>query len=236
MSQVDAVIGVVSGRDPSGTLFELGIAVGLNRPVLLAVDRSAGPLASEMFWLHRIDFEPGRPEPIVDAVRRMKSPAAETGKRLSIKSPARNSPVPDVGAMSHLEGTELESAIADLIRATGAEVYRSGSANADGFDLAVWDASLEPALPNPVLVEVKTRLRSDWSSSLRQVEQYLNRSGGTGVALLVYRDGPSSRELKPGYPSVIPVRLDEFADELLSAPFHVVVQRRRNRIAHGYTA
>lgn len=232
MEDTDAFIGIIAGGDVSDSLFELGLAVGLKKPVLIAVERSRGEVPGPLYWLPRVDFDVGHLEPLVDAVRRMRvpSPAPRTTSRR--KKPVIEHRPPR--AVAHVSAAfDFETAVAELVTAAGVEAYRSDGSADEGFDLAIWDPALEPLIPNPLLVEIKLSLQSNPEQAIAQVHRLRHRTGAEGVALLIYGEGPPSSELLTQTPTVLPIRFDELEAELRVSDFHVVVQRRRNEIAHG---
>lgn len=235
IGRADACVAVVSSQAFDSVLFELGVALGLDKPVLLAIERHLSDILKDFQWLPRVVIDSGQLDPLLEAVERLRlRPRPTKVSRTRSKKSSVDLTRFRSGA-SELSGIEFERLVADLISECGGEVH-GRSPSDTGFDFAVWAPRLEPIVPNPLLVEVKLALTAAGSATVRQVAAYLEQTGGTGVALLVYRDGPSSEELAPGAFPVLPIRFDELLRELQDHPFHGVVQRRRNLAVHFFAS
>jgi hypothetical protein len=231
ISRSDACVALVGSESFDSVLFELGLAYGLGKPIVLAVERHVSDVLSDLQWLPRVVLDSGRQAPLLEAIERMR-------ERPTMRRPPtrrRNTIRGDIARFRELADKatprEFEGVVAELIGEHGAEVY-GRSPEDGGFDFAVWASRLEPIVPNPLLVEVKLRLSANYTEAVRRVTGYLDQSGGAGIALLVYRDGPPSQQFGPTYP-VLPIRFDELLDELHSQPFSEVVRKRRNLAVHS---
>lgn len=237
IAKADAFLAIVMGLPYDSVLFELGLAFGLRKPIIFGVDRQLSELLIDYQWLHRVTLGSTQHERLFSAVDRLRERPISTSRT---RRPSRRGKV-DISRFesttSELSGPEFESVVADLLQECGADVSgRSASQSSfdNGFDFAVWAPALEPVVPNPLLVEVKLRLTSSPHTVFRQVSHYLEQSGGAGVALLIYRDGPPSEELGRGTFPVLPIRFDELVEDLKHRPLHETILRRRNLAVHFF--
>ena len=105
-----------------------------------------------------------------------------------------------------------------------------------GADLAVWSDVLEPFVGNPLLVEVKARIRgkTDATRAVRQLASYVGASGSRW-ALLLFGEGPdpegSAWVNSP--PNVLVLSLRSLLETLRTRAFPEVVRDLRNRRVHG---
>lgn len=228
----DAYIAFIGSEEFGAVVFELGIAVGLEKPVLLAVDRHLGGVLEDFYWLPKVVLDTGRHEPVFAALDRLRErPDAARGQK-TVPTPAKADLAKFGAAWAEASALEFESLVAGLMSECGGEVHGRSVGGDQGFDFTVWAPRLEPLVPNPLLVEVKLRLPPTPAVAIRQALTFLGRSGGTGVALLVYRDGPPSDQLGRTFP-VLPIRFDELLSELKERDIGQLVIRRRNLAVHS---
>jgi hypothetical protein len=201
ISQADLVIGVLtSGRQSPWVLFEVGQASALGRRIVLITSPESEPIP---FALHqvlvlRIDLD--NQEAIGFALDQLLSAPEHQAKR---SSAAGRRPFAVLGSESDHLITKLDRSlassdwhtvqeiVAEALQASGADVVVTSPTHDTGADFAVWSDVLEPFVGNPLLVEVKARVRSrsDADAALRQISSYLEASGSRW-ALLLYGEGP----------------------------------------------
>ena len=90
-------------------------------------------------------------------------------------------------------GRALEGIVGDALRDAGTDMVVASPERERGADLAVWSDVLQPFVGNPLIVEIKVRIK-DKTSAKKAVEQltsHLARSGARW-ALLLYAEGPAS--------------------------------------------
>jgi hypothetical protein len=169
LSRADLVIGVLAPeRQSPWVLFELGQASALGRRIVLITSPKADPIP---FALHqvlvlRIDLD--NEEAIGFALDQVLSaPERQIADRT-----AQSRPLTGLGAraddlIATLDSSlgagdwqSIERLVADVLRSSGADVVATSPVHDVGADFAVWSDVLEPFVGNPLLVEVKARLRS----------------------------------------------------------------------------
>lgn len=245
LSQADLVIGVLtSERQSPWVLFELGQASALGRRILLITPPEADPIPFALHQLLVLRTDLDNQEAIGFALDQLLS-APERAK----KSPTpQSTPLAGLGTkaddlMAALERSlaasdwrSLEQVVADALRSSGADVVVTSPTRGVGADFAVWSDVLEPFVGNPLLVEVKARVRgkAEASRALRQVTSYLGASGSRW-ALLLYGDGPDPEgEAWAGSPpNVLVLSLRSLLKALRTRAFPEVVRDLRNRRVHG---
>ncbi len=123
---------------------------------------------------------------------------------------------------------ELESVVATTMRESGVRVIRHAPDRRVGADLALWVDELDPQLGNPILVEVKSRIRDSAAAAevARQAGEYVNRAA-TRTILVVYGEGPDQTRMNRefGGGGVIFLRLPDLLQRLRSEPLDAVIQR-----------
>lgn len=245
LSKADLVIGVLtSERQSPWVLFELGQASALGRRIVLITSPNADPIpfALHQFLVLRIDLD--NQEAIGFALDQL----------LSAPDQPRRDPVPQSARLAGL-GTKaddlmaaldrslassdwhsLEQVVADALRSSGADVVVTSPTRDIGADFAVWSDVLEPFVGNPLLVEVKTRIRgkADAHRAIRQLKSYLGASGSRW-ALLLYGDGPDpdSQSWSGSPPNVLVLSLRSLLEALRTRGFPELVRDLRNRRVHG---
>lgn len=245
ISQADLVVGVLtSERESPWVLFELGQASALGRRIVLITSPKAEPIpfSLQQFLVLRIDLD--NHDAIAFALDQVLS-APEPVKRVR---PKQGLAAAGLGhktdeLMATLERLlaghdwrSVEQVVADALRASGADVVVTSPSPSIGVDLAVWSDVLEPFVGNPLLVEVKARIRgeSDANDAVRQLASQVGASGSRW-ALLLYGEGPPSEAgvWASGPPNVLTLSLRALLESLRTHAFSEVVRDLRNRRVHG---
>jgi hypothetical protein len=248
LSQADLVIGVLtSERQSPWVLFELGQASALGRRIVLITSQNADPIpfALHQFLVLRIDLD--NQEAIGFALDQLLSAPDQPKRSLT---PQLAPPCVGLGpktdellaaldhSLSASNWQSLDQVVADALHASGADVVvTSPTRERDiGADFAVWSDVLEPFVGNPLLIEVKARIRgkAEANRAVRQLTSYLGASGSRW-ALLLYGDGPDpeGQEWSGSPPNVLVLSLRSLLKALRSQSFPEVVRDLRNRRVHG---
>ena len=133
-----------------------------------------------------------------------------------------------------LTGRELEDLVADVLRVSGVETMTQSPQPDQGADIAVWSDALQPLVGNPILIEVKSRIRdkAQLSEAVRQVERYRMQSGSR-LALLVVNAALTALSGIPFLGGVLAITLPELIEQLRSKTFAEAIRDLRNRHVHG---
>jgi hypothetical protein len=132
----------------------------------------------------------------------------------------------------------VETVVAEALRDSGTDVVATAPGHDVGVDFAVWSDVLEPFVGNPLLIEVKARLKSKRAAAqaFKQLATYMNKSGSRW-ALLLYGEGPTDEsELRPSLPNVLVLSLRALLEGLRTQSFPELVRDLRNRRVHGATS
>jgi hypothetical protein len=246
LSQADIVIGVItSDRESPWVLFELGQAFALGRRIILISTEKVDsiPFASRNLVILRIDLDNQKAidfalDQLLAAPSR---PKDSTAPHLKPTLKALGSDVDNLmlaldQALTGHSGLAFERVVADALRSSGTDVIVASFESDIGADFAVWSDVLEPFVGNPLLIEVKARIRGKGEASLvmRQLSSYLGQSGARW-ALLLYGDGPDNDEVAwPEVPSnVLLLSLRSLLESLRTRSFPEVVRDLRNQRVHG---
>jgi hypothetical protein len=243
ISRVDFVLGVLKGADSDrNTLFEIGMAIGLGRPVFLVVpptaltsenlpavtilradlnEQSAIQLHLELFLMRS------------DQVRKLLQPEARNLK-------ARRSPKFSGSADVKIKlsaGSTLENEVARIIMTSGGIVRQPPHRTADTKytpDLLFWQNTDETGLLNPAVVEVKSSLvdRAAVDALSNNLASYL-RESGLSVALIITRSTHPLTVAGTIHLNIFMLGLDEFKAHLLNGTLGPALIQTRNRAAHG---
>lgn len=246
LSQADLVIGVLtSTRHTPWVLFELGQAAALGRRIVLITSAKSDPIPFSLHQILVLRIELDNQDAIDFALDQLLSAPAPKPRR---EVRAEQKPLVGLGqkadgliadfnrsvAQSNWRG--VEKVVADALRWSGADVVVTSPSRDKGPDLAVWSDVLEPFVGNPLLVEVKSRIRTKSSASraVRQLGSYLGASGSRW-ALLVYGEGPDLENIpwSPELPNVLILPLRSLLEDLRTRAFPEVIRDLRNRQVHG---
>lgn len=232
------------GRNDA-VMFEIGVAVGTGRPLLLFVQPGASPptdigIAYTSLALtnaEALDFHLGA---FLDHLStRQRRPSADT---------APTSPRSRIDASRELEALRmldtstnpaagLEDFVQGLFHDAGFLVEAGPSTGNRRVDLAVWLDELQPVIANPILVEVKY-LGSAQQVGPRVVESFIGEldKAKAQVGLFVHHPsfaGESRVPQKRTLPLVISLSATELVRLLSEQRLAAEILTRRNRAVHG---
>lgn len=243
ITRADLVIGVLTHRDSANTMFELGVAVGHGKPLLIFAPAKGDLLPSNLAGFQVVRTGLRNREAIDFALDQiMASPSGPTradnprSASFSTRTVESKSYRPRLAQILHdRNGRELESLVAQLLRESGAEVVAEADARDGGVDLVVWSDGLEAFVDNPFPIEVKARLvsRDDAKRALSQTAKSASAIGARW-SMLLYGEGPTSaNRVWQSSPTVFALSIEELLVSLESMSFPEIIRTLRNRRAHG---
>ena len=103
------------------------------------------------------------------------------------------------------------------------------------LDLAVWSEDLEPLIKNPVVIELKTRLRGKGQlhASINQLSMILDQTR-TQLGILIYVSSDTHLdEDATNDPRILVFSLEEFLSLMKEHGFGALLRRARNLRVHG---
>lgn len=243
IAQADLVVGVLSQRESANAIFELGVAVGLGKPILIFAPAKSDivPFDLQRFQIVRaslqnreaIDFAfdqllaspetPGRTHPVPTASHRFRTLEA-TSYRSELAE-----------ALERGNGQKLETLVARVLRDAGTELVVESPHPDRHIDLVIWSDALQPYVGNPFPIEIKLRLKSR-ESAKRALSQAANNAIaiGSSWSMLLYADGPNRGDrVWLSQPAVLAMRIDDLFDQLEATTFAKIILSLRNRRVHG---
>jgi hypothetical protein len=224
--------------------FELGVAHGLGKRILIVADEAASP-AVDMLGDPYIRTRPDNAQAIEFAMRQLLAAPPQVRKR----PPETANQTHPIGRLADvllakLHGDEslTEDRLAQLIHQAVAEsgvTAAAGGKTADApahFDLAVWSDDLEPWVHNPLIIELRTDVNSkkDVQTIVEQIRGSMERTR-VSTALVLYRRAslPAVEEMRAS--QILFMSVEEFLGSLRDTAFAEVIRRLRDRSLHGAT-
>jgi Holliday junction resolvase len=245
--EVDMVIGVLMATSAdSNTIFEIGVAVGLAKPVLLVVTEDA-PIpfsVSELPLLRASLNDESAINLHLDLLKRSVlqgfkyavSPAPRKGTHMPAPQSSQSA-----GARNTLEGLGFEAAIASVLEKAGAAVIRqpesSGAEEKLRPDVLFWLPGGDPDLVNPVVIEAKaepmTQVRL--SAAQEQLMKFMQSAGVRTGLVIVKEPPPESAPGFRGFPllNIFTIDFETFRRLLTTGRLAEHLRQERNRAAHG---
>ncbi|MBU7440912.1 TIR domain-containing protein [Paraburkholderia fungorum] len=245
IARADLVIGVLSGNESSQwVLFELGLAAALGRRILLITPPGVEsiPFAPRHMLVLRVS--PDNEEAIGFALDQILS---APNRKIDGKS-TRSKASPGLGqkaddllnaldrALAASDGAGVEAVVSAALNASGTDVVVPSQTRDKGADFAVWSDSLETLVGNPLLVEVKSKIRrkEDAVRITREMSAYLSATSAQwGLLLFGDGPGPQSEWWDQSSPNILVLPLRAFLNDLRSRTFPEVVRDLRNSRVHG---
>ncbi len=235
MSRADFICSVIPEDANPNVMFELGMAIGKNKPVLALVNSAAGlPLDALTYFVLPPDAEGlGR---ALDTFLSHAKPTSARPRRAAIpkSSPGAVNRSPTTGV-----GYATEMQTAELLRQAGYIVSDEMGSMDKGVDLAVWIDELEPIVGGPVLVQVKTGQPSinHVVEAKQQLREYVLKTNGKlgllvwwGVSTVPEPPSPSGR---PTWPLIFVLSGEKLTALVESGRLASELTRLRNAAVHG---
>jgi hypothetical protein len=246
LREADLVVGVLpSNKKTSWVLFELGQAVALGKKILLIASAKSDPIPLGIQHFLVLRTSPNNRQAIDFALDQLlSSPAAAQPTSTTKKSyeslglGARSDEFLNrlTAILNAGDPQSLESLIADAIRNSGADVVVESPGRDRKADLAVWSDVLEPFVGNPLLIEIKLRIKDKQAvdGAVQQITSFLS-AASTSWALLIYGNGPApeDRIWKGCPPNILVIQAEALLDALRDRAFPEVIRDLRNRSVHS---
>lgn len=248
LEEADLVVGILPKTlDSAWILFELGQAWSLGRQILLIAPPDGASIPFDLRRCLTLHTSPDNSEAINFALDQLllspKSISTTPKRKDSEKAFQRVGLGGKADALiQRLEKTlstadahGLEAIIADAIRSSGTDVVVESPQDDRSADLAVWSDVLAPFIGNPLLVEVKLRLR-DRGAARKAMESLFAQTAISGArwALFIYGEGPlNDSELVAGLPTILSISALQLLTELRYRSFPEIVRDLRNQRVHS---
>ena len=243
ITQADLVIGVLTQHDSANMMFELGIAAGYRKPVLIFAPPKGDLLPTNLKGFQVVRTSLHNREAIDFALDQiLASPATQVRAELPEATPAKERAITTSYFRERLAQVlrdehwrEIETLVAQVLRESGAEVVAESGTPNTRIDLVVWSDGLRTYVDNPFPIEIKARLRTreDAKRALNQTERSANLIGSRW-SMLLYGEGPTSSDrVWLSNPAVLALKIDDLLVRLESVSFPEIVRTLRNRRVHG---
>ncbi|MHC4049325.1 hypothetical protein [Bradyrhizobium sp. 25ACV] len=243
--EADLVIGILtSERRSQWVLFELGQAAALGRQIVLIAPPKLAAVPSHLKRFLVIRSGPKNRDAINFALDQILASPERPKIQQPIATPSRPALGSDAdpiirdltAAIASSDYRGVERVVVQALRGSGADIVSEASNPDLGTDIAVWSDELQPFVGNPLLIEVKSRFRSqdDLRRAANQLFESITSRGGTW-GLLLYGDGPRDSALSPkGLPPTILIySIGDLIEQLRARSFAEVIRDLRNRRVHG---
>ena len=244
ISSADLVIAVIPEQLSENVFFELGLAHAKKKRMLLIVSPNIKDVPSDLAGRLYFRAESSNREAIAFALDQLiASQKIKPARRDKVrqKRQALGDRVDEYlkrldERKGTLKGHELEELVAEIFHVSGVEAVCRRPKKDAGMDIAVWSDDFQGILDNPMLVEVKSRIRntSELRQALHQLEMYRNKSGAKWALLLVSSAfAGSALSSIPFVGGVIAVTISEFLERLRTRPLVEALCILRNERVHG---
>jgi hypothetical protein len=243
----DMVLVVLPAKppDPPAFLVEIGMALGLAKPILILAPEDRPP--SDLAGVQYVRASPDDSKALELHLRALvEASAVPRGLRSPPTRRVRAQPdvaawlarslqelaaKPELGAQD--QARSLETLVAELFRRAGGLVETAEASSADAPDLAVMFDQF-PALEGPLLVDVKVRRhgRPPERSALDRLQRYVLERGAL-LGVLVYWSPAGRLPAPAGTWPLITIDLTHLTEELETQSLPDVLAKERNRAVHG---
>lgn len=243
INAADLVVAVLSHGQTANPLFELGLAVGLGKQVMIFAPAKGDIVPSDLQGFPVVRTSLQNREAIDFAFDQLLASSESSPRMLS--SPQTERPFRTLHGTSYrdeLHGLahqgserELENLVARALRDAGAEIVAESPQRDRGIDLVIWSDDLQPYVGNPFPIEIKRRLasREDAKRALSSVASAASAIGSSW-SLLLYAEGPGPEDrIWWSQPSVLAIGLHELFYRLEEQSFADIIRSLRNRRVHG---
>lgn len=239
----DFVVAVLDKDVNRNVMYEVGVAHGLNRPVLFFALPDARDLIPWDISHYRVFYGP------IDSaeVLRKHIAAIKAGVLQSRPQPPVLPKLQPLGdrtdecrkqfftAAEGNDSLSLSNSMRQLFTEVGFDALTTRDPVTDRVEAAVWTNEWTPWIPNPLVLDVWSP--GGGSPPLDSLTRFSNsladRSIGWGVVLAPSFNSDATRELRRVAPYVLLLTYDELFDRLKTTSFPKIVVSLRNHRVHG---
>lgn len=235
---------IPQGIGATNVCFELGLATGLRKPVLLFVEPGVEiPVDLASFaYVRAAHTDQGAIAFNLDAFLEHSLQRPKARQRVSRPRPkeinidwARDKVVTLEQMPPSMAAEALEELVVSLFEQMGAVVIRQPSKAKLGVDMALWLDEVQSSLGNPLLVEVKLgRLTESRVIEVEeQLRNYISKTHAR-AGLLVYldREGQRFMRVRPSWPLVFRFDVRDLIELSSRGELVKTLLAERNRAAH----
>ncbi len=242
VNDADMVIGIIGDRRKnSNVLFELGVASGLNKPMLLFVSPDYPSELIPPSGIPYIRMDLRNEDAVLFGLKQMLS--LSVGPRITSAERTGYTTRP-IGAIAdkllaklpQVDSRDFEDLIHDAIIASGvATIARGKEAEDMGVDFAVWSNDLEPNITNPLLIECKIGFASQSTvdATIGQLIRALETINN-GCGIVVYRDPSAVPKVASRTLPIFFVPANDFIEGLRDTGLAEYSRKLRNTASHGF--
>lgn len=245
IAQADFVVGVLPAEGASSSvLYELGLASALARRILLIAPPDSAPAPYFLHHLLTLRITLDNEEAIAFAVDQILSAPPVNASQMvkefkshsGLGEGANKLLTASMQALSTNDGAALEDVVCRALKAGGTDLVVNSPYPDKGVDLVVWSDNLDSIVGNPILIEVKSRIRSraEAVDVTDQISKYAAASNAR-YGLLLYGEGPEAESdwWSERAPNILVLSVREFLAGLRNSSFPELFLGLRNRRIHG---
>lgn len=243
ISSVDFVVALIL-NESAYVLFELGIAVGINKPIFIITGNDAYiPHNISNFTTIRANSKLSENinlplKQFIDSFRKEQKKNNELRQNWKEKSGA----IPDefIFELENLRrngtGLDFEKYVNNFFKSISDQftTSRSSMAKDNGYDYALWIDDLEGILVNPILFEFKFGHINDQVIEKSTSQLLRNNISDSQIAFILYCDR-NKRKIKPNIFAmpIIAVEIETFIKKVYETSLPAAIIYFRNSAAHG---
>lgn len=241
----DLFVAVIPEDYTPTVLFEIGLAYGLKKRILLFTSPNLKNIPGNIEETMYFRSEPNNREVIAFALDQILASQEQKTfrpkKQLEEGYPLGNRVDKYLRKLqertSSLRELELRKLVVEILKESGISTVLQGNVHDPGADLAVWSNDLDAIVGNPLLIEVKSGIRTkkDLDRILHQVEQCRMKSGTKWVLLVLSKTVESIAAISgiPIVGRVLVLTTTELLKSLRTRSFAQVIRELRNKQVHG---
>lgn len=238
----DMLIAVIISRPSSNIFFELGLAYGLGKHILLLMSPKIRTLPSDISGKLCFRADPNNREAIGFALDQFLASSQKKYRYYKRPTPSEH-PLGDKADYylelihrkeGELSGNEMAEIVVEVLKASGVSNVTQSKYTDRGADIAVWSDDLQTTIGNPLIIEVKSKLQNKKKvrQALEQVELYRKKSSSQW-ALLILPVISSSLDDIPFKGSVLTMTIIELIEKLRYKSFAETIRELRNTRVYG---
>jgi nucleoside 2-deoxyribosyltransferase len=243
LKDCDFVVAVLDARSQE-VMYEVGVADGLGKPVMLLITSDAllpDAFANRLYLsadLRSANTLKLSIAKFIDDLLTRKTHRAHSRNRRDLpnRDPESVKRILEVIRRSRTnpEPRNIEKIVGDLLKVV-TTVVEEGYQGDRGVDFAIWDDFLTTTIGNPILVEVKTGTFGHSlfrQTQMRLLEHVAKTNSRLGLLIYFDREGRRFDVAESIWP-VLAIDLEDFASQLVNDSLPRLLLDWRNRVAHA---
>lgn len=228
----DFVLAILFGDGLSNIYFELGLTIGIDKPIFLITDKYSKipDLLSDLTYVYADNLDIEKIDFVLSVF--IKKSIKEKKKERIFRKLPENIEIPGY-LIKAIKGYEFELKVKKILELDSTLTVVK-QRETDPFDLVIWSDTFVNYFSNPIMVEIKRNPRKHTLiKTSERMQKYLIKMN-LNLGIIIYKGKKLDFEEKSILPFIFVFHINEIENQLdEKKPFSRLIVEKRNKIMHG---